>query len=69
MPPRPQGIPVAPFAMQKILTKAIRHHAESQNLKSTAVKGAEKVGGKRTAGRARGVTRGAARVATGGAKK
>ncbi len=55
--------------MQKILTKAIRHHAESQNLKSTAVKGAEKVGGKRTAGRARGVTRGAARVATGGAKK
>ena len=49
-----QGIPVAPFAMQKILTKAIRSHATNQNLHSTAVKGPDKVGGKRSgrAGRA-----------------
>jgi hypothetical protein len=49
-----QGIPVAPFAMQKILTKAIRSHATNQNLHSTAIKGPDKVGGKRggRAGRA-----------------
>lgn len=50
--PRSAGIPVATFAMQKILTKTIRHHADNQNLKSTAVKGPEKVGGKRGANRA-----------------
>ncbi len=50
--PRPAGIPVASFAMQKILTKTIRHHADNQNLNNTAVKGPEKVGGKRGVSRA-----------------
>ena len=45
--PRPQGIPVAPMSMQKILTKAIRSHADNQNLANTKVKGADKMGGKR----------------------
>ena len=50
--PRPAGIPVAPLAMQKILTKTIRHHADNRNLGNTAVKGPEKVGGKRGGARA-----------------
>jgi hypothetical protein len=45
--PRPAGIPVAPFAMQKILSKAIRTHADNQNLRNTKVKGPDKMGGKR----------------------
>jgi hypothetical protein len=44
--PRPAGIPVAPFAMQKILSKAIRTHADNQNLRNTKVKGPDKMGGK-----------------------
>ena len=43
---RPQGIPVAPMSMQKILTKAIRSHGTGGNLKNFKVKGADKMGGK-----------------------
>lgn len=50
--PRPQGIPIAPMSMQKILTKAIRSHGKSTNLKITAVKGPDKMGGKRGSSRA-----------------
>lgn len=50
--PRPQGIPVAPFSMQKILSKVIRSHADNQNLGNTKVKGADKMGGKRGSARA-----------------
>jgi hypothetical protein len=48
--PNPRGIPVAPFSMQKILTKAIRSHGANQNLRNTTVKGPDKMGGKRTSG-------------------
>jgi hypothetical protein len=63
--PNPRGIPVAPFAMQKILTKAIRSHSANQNLRSTAVKGPDKMGGKRGSGKS---SRAGARAA-GAAKK
>jgi hypothetical protein len=50
--PRPAGIPVAPFSMQKILSKVIRSHADNQNLANTKVKGPDKMGGKRGGTRA-----------------
>jgi hypothetical protein len=67
----PRGIPVAPFAMQKILTKAIRSHATNQNLHSTAIKAPDKMGGKRGSSRGGRGGRGARAggKAVGGAKK
>jgi hypothetical protein len=66
--PRPAGVPVAPFAMQKILSKAIRSHAGNQNLGNTAVKGPDKMGGKRTGARgARGARAG--KTSTAGTRK
>ena len=47
----PRGIPVAPFVMQKILTKAIRSHATNQNLHNFKTKDADKMGGKRGSSR------------------
>jgi len=44
--PRPAGVPVAPFSMQKILSKVIRSHADNKNLANTKVKGPDKMGGK-----------------------
>jgi hypothetical protein len=55
--PRPAGIPVAPFVMQKVLTKAIRAHRKNKGGRlHTQVKGPEKVGG-RVAGRTGGGAR------------
>jgi hypothetical protein len=61
--PRPAGIPVAPFAMQKILTKAIRSHTSNQNLRNAAVKGADKMGSPRRSGAKAGGKRSAGRTA------
>ncbi len=61
--PRPAGIPVAPMAMQKILTKAIRSHVTTQNMRNTQVKGADKMGGKRGTSRPGKTGRTTARVA------
>jgi hypothetical protein len=54
--------------MQKILSKAIRSHAGNQNLGNTAVKGPDKMGGKRTGARgARGARAG--KTSTAGTRK
>jgi hypothetical protein len=37
--------------MQKVLTKAIRHHGSNQNLHNFKVKSADKMGGKRGSSR------------------
>jgi hypothetical protein len=66
--PRPAGVPVAPFAMQKVLSKAIRSHAGNQNLRNTAVKGPDKLGGKRGGARASRGAR-AAKTSTGPSRK
>jgi hypothetical protein len=47
----PRGIPVAPFSMQKVLTKAIRSHGSNQNLHNFKTKDADKMGGKRGSSR------------------
>jgi len=70
----PQRTPVAPFAMQRILTKAIRSHGKSTNLHNFKVKGADKMGGKRGSSRGGRAARGAGKTAgrssiVGGGKK
>lgn len=69
-----RGIPVAPFAMQKILSKAIRSHAGNQNLRNTAVKGPDKMGsprrsGAKAGGKRAGQTGRAGKTSTGAARK
>lgn len=67
--PRPAGIPVAPFSMQKILSKVIRTHADNQNLANTKVRGPDKMGSSRRSGARGGGKRSAARATAGNAKK
>jgi len=65
--PRPAGVPVAPFSMQKVLSKVIRSHAGNQNLRNTQVKGADKMGGKRSGRGGRAVRAG--KTTTGASRK